>query len=428
MSAKTTRFEKLLEAVPDALVGMDQKGVIQFVNRQTESLFGYDRDQLIGQPIEMLVPETLWQVYDEHRDDYFADPRTRSSGLDLVLSGRHVDGGEFPVNISLSHIDTGDVLLVITAVGDVTQRKLAVKNAELIAAIVQCSDDAIIGETPDGIVTSWNPAAARMFGYSSVEIIGRPARLLVPEDRADQFTFVRATVNAGHHVEHLETFNVRKDGTAFPISLTVSPIRDDGATGGVSLICRDMSEQQKALEAAQRMASIVKDLDDAILSGSLDGLITSFNPAAEAMFGYPAEEVIGRPADVLLPEDRKGEVKAVLAKVTAGQHVERLQTRRVRTDGTEFPILLTVSPIRGADGVVVGASVIYRDMTEQEHAAQYARSLIEVSLDPLMTISPEGKVTDVNEATVKITGVPREALIGTDFLSLIHISEPTRLG
>src|SRR5665648_725442 len=110
-------------------------------------------------------------------------------------------------------------------------------------------------------------------------------------------------------------------------------------------------------------------------------------------------------------------MKAVLAKVKAGQHVERLQTRRVRKDGTVFPILLTVSPIRGADGVVVGTSVIYRDMTEQEHAAQYARSLIEASLDPLMTISPEGKVTDVNEATVKATGIPRTKLI----LSLIHI-------
>ena len=123
MSSKTTRFENLLEAVPDALVGMDQKGVIRFVNRQTESLFGYDRDELIGQPIEMLVPESLWQIYAEHREDYFADPRTRSSGLDLELSGRQRDGTEFPINISLSHIDTGDVLLVITAVRDVTQQE-----------------------------------------------------------------------------------------------------------------------------------------------------------------------------------------------------------------------------------------------------------------------------------------------------------------
>src|SRR5450631_4160017 len=102
MSSKTTRFEHLLEAVPDALVGMDQKGVIRFVNRQTESLFGYDRDQLIGRPIETLVPEPLWQIYSQNRDEYFADPRTRSSGLEVELIGLRHDGAEFPINISLA--------------------------------------------------------------------------------------------------------------------------------------------------------------------------------------------------------------------------------------------------------------------------------------------------------------------------------------
>ena len=134
MSSKLTKFEMLLEAVPDALVGMDQKGVIRFVNRQTEALFDYDRDQLIGRRIETLVPEPLWEIYAQNRDDYFADPRTRSSGLDLELIGLHRDGTEFPINLSISHIDTGDVLLVITAVADVTRREVAVRNAQLLSA------------------------------------------------------------------------------------------------------------------------------------------------------------------------------------------------------------------------------------------------------------------------------------------------------
>jgi PAS domain S-box-containing protein len=92
MSGQTTRFASLLDAVPDALVGMDQNGVIRFVNRQTESLFGYDRDQLIGQHVETLVPDSLWQIYAEHRDNYFADPRTRSSGLDLDRSYGRFEG------------------------------------------------------------------------------------------------------------------------------------------------------------------------------------------------------------------------------------------------------------------------------------------------------------------------------------------------
>jgi len=177
----------------------------------------------------------------------------------------------------------------------------------------------------------------------------------------------------------------------------------------------DVSQQRQAFEAAQRMAAIVESSDDAIVSGSLDGLVTSWNPAAERMYGYTREEIVGKPARSLTPEDRTTEIDTVLAKIRAGQHVEHLATKRVRKDGTVFPVSLTVSPIRDADGAVVGTSVIHRDLSELEHAALYARSLIEAGLDPLVTISPEGKITDVNEATIKVTGVPREALIGTDF-------------
>src|SRR5450759_2084685 len=204
MSPKT-RFENLLEAVPDALVGMDQKGVIRFVNRQTESLFGYDRDQLIGQRIETLVPESLWQIYAEHRDDYFADPRARSTGLDLQLNGRQRDGTAFPIDISLSHIDTGDVLLVITAVREVNQRKQAIKNAQLVEAIVASSDVAIISSTLEGIITSWNPAAEQMYGYSSKEIIGRSGGLLTPRDRAGEPSALLEQVRNGQTVEHFES-------------------------------------------------------------------------------------------------------------------------------------------------------------------------------------------------------------------------------
>src|ERR1035437_10125550 len=135
MFSKKTRFEKLLEAVPDALVGMDQEGVIRVVNYQTESLFGFDRDELIGQRIETLVPEPLWQIYVQNRDQYFADPRTRSSGLDLELSRRHHNGGEVPLNVSTSQNDTGDVLLVIPGAGDVARQQQAVKKAGLTEAI-----------------------------------------------------------------------------------------------------------------------------------------------------------------------------------------------------------------------------------------------------------------------------------------------------
>ncbi|HYO18256.1 MAG TPA: PAS domain S-box protein, partial [Dermatophilaceae bacterium] len=195
-----TRFESLLEAVPDALVGMDQKGTIRFVNRQTEMLFGYDRDELVGRHIETLVPQDLWQIYVEHKDDYFADLRTRSSGVELVLTGRRHDGSDFLVNISISHIDTGDVLLVLTAVRDVRSQKQAVETAQLTAALVEFSEDAIIGGTLEGVITSWNPAAERMYGYSRQEILGRSGSVLFPHDRSGEMRVVLARVRAGQAI------------------------------------------------------------------------------------------------------------------------------------------------------------------------------------------------------------------------------------
>ena len=416
MSSKTTRVASLLEAVPDALVGMDQEGVIRFVNRQTESLFGFDRDQLIGRPIETLVPESLWQIYAQHRENYFTDPRTRSSGLDVELIGRHQDGTEFPINISLSNIDTGDVLLVITAVHDVNQRHEAVKTAQLLEAIVEYSDDAIVGSTLGGIITSWNPAATRMYGYSSKEIIGRSGSLLIPEDRAGEMDAVLARVKAGRAVEHFETTLVRKERGTVPVSITIAPIRDeDGAVVGVSGVHRDVTEQRQAFEAAQRMASIVKYSDDAIISRGLNDAITSWNPAAERIFGYSSEEIIGKSASLLIAEDRAGEIEDIVAKVRAGQHVEHLETARVRQDGTVVPVSLTVSPIRDENGALLGASTIARDVTEQRQALEAAQRLariVEGSEDAIISGSLDGLITSWNPAAERMYGYSSAEVIG----------------
>jgi PAS domain S-box-containing protein len=307
----------------------------------------------------------------------------------------------------------------------VAKQSQAVQDVHLIAAIVEYSDDAIIGSTLSGVITIWNPAAVRMYGYSSQEIIGRSGSLLVPQDRAGEFLDTVLKVESGNAVERFETSRVRKDGSVVPVSLTVAPIRDEhGVIIGASAVHRDVTEQRRAVEVAQRMEAIVESSDDAIIAITLEGRITSWNPAAEKLFGYTSEEIIGKSAELISPTDRLDEIKAILTRNRVSQHIEHLHTVGVRKDGTVFPVSLTVSPIRGADGAIVGTSMINRDMTELHHAVLYSRSLIEASLDPLVTISPEGKITDVNEATVKVTGVVREALIGTDFAQ--YVSDPDK--
>jgi PAS domain S-box-containing protein len=146
------------------------------------------------------------------------------------------------------------------------------------------------------------------------------------------------------------------------------------------------------------------------------------------MFGYSAKEVLGKPMSIIGTPDRIHEFEAIVDKVKKGEKPERYETQRRRKNGTVVDVLVTVSPVRNEEGKLIGLSAIDRDITFFKQASQYARSLIEASLDPLVTISADGKITDVNEATIKITGVSREKLIGADFANYFTEPEKARAG
>ena len=218
----------------------------------------------------------------------------------------------------------------------------------------------------------------------------------------------------------------RRDGTEFPVDIALSHTdTEDGPL--VIAAVRDMTARKKAEEGRRhfdRLAAIVENSDDAIVGETLDGVVTSWNPAAERMFGYSAEEVTGKSIDLLSPPGQAGEMHARLARIRAGQPGERIEATRIRKDGSAMTVSLTVSPVHDQRGAIIGASTIVRDMTEARQAFEAARSMIESSLDSLVAISPEGKITDANQATVKLTGVPREQLIGTSFSD--YFTDPER--
>jgi PAS domain S-box-containing protein len=407
-------FEGLLQAVPDALLGVNRTGVIQFANRQTESLFGYERDDLIGLPIETLVPESLRQIHKVHRQDHVAAPFSRTMGLDLDLRGRRRDGTQLPVDIALSHIDTTGGPLVIAAVRDMTgHRRVEAdrRRSERLAAIVEHSDDAIIGKTLDGTITSWNRAAERMYDYSSEEVIGKSIMLITHDDRTDEMRRILATVGGGQRVKQFETIRVRKDGTAITVSLSVSPIRDaHGAIVGASSIARDVTESRQAFEAAR---SMIESSLDSLVAISPEGMITDVNEATVRVTGLPREELIGTAfSDYFTdPANANKIYQRVFARGMAVDYPLTICHR----DGTRTEVLYNASVYRDVGGVVLGVFAAARDVTKQKHSFEAARSMMEASLDALVAISPEGRITDVNEATVKVTGVPRDRLVGTAF-------------
>jgi PAS domain S-box-containing protein len=306
------------------------------------------------------------------------------------------------------------------------QRKLEETN-RVLAAVVESCDDAIISTDLAGIVATFNPGAERLFGYKADEVVGKPVAILIPPDRQHEEPEILARIRRGERLDQYETVRRRKNGTLVDVSLTVSPVKDDqGRVIGASKIARDITER-KAMQAslrqreqaAQYLAAIVESSDDAIISKDLNGIIATFNRGAERLFGYKAEEVVGKPVTILIPPDRQHEEPEILARIRRGERLDHYETVRRRKNGTLVDISLTVSPVKDDQGRVIGASKIARDITERKRADAKVRDS-ERQLQELITAIPaaiyttdaDGKITYFNQAAVELAG--RTPTIGSD--------------
>ena len=253
--------------------------------------------------------------------------------------------------------------------------------AELLAqgihSTVETSDDAIIGKDLDGTIISWNSGAERLFGYKAQEAIGRSVAMLIPESRRDEEPEILARLRRGERIDHLETARCRKDGSLVDISLSVSPITNDrGIVVGAWEVARDISERNRAETLAQRLGAIVESSDDAIVSKDLNGIIASWNGGAERLFGYTAREAVGRAVAMLIPEERHDEEPEILARLRRGERIDHYETVRRRKDGSLVDVSLSVSPIRNAHGVVIGAAKIARDISDRRKAQERQQLLV----------------------------------------------------
>ena len=251
-------------------------------------------------------------------------------------------------------------------------------RAAWVAAIVDSSDDAIVSKTLDGLITSWNRAAERIFGWTAAEAVGRSITIVIPPDRLAEEEDILARIKQGEKIEHFETTRMRKDGTRFEISLTVSPIKNaKGEVIGASKIARDISARLHGDEAIARLAAIVNSADDAIVSKTLDGVITSWNRAAQAMFGWTAAEAVGQRITLIIPRERWPEQDEVLARVCKGESIDHFDTVRVRKSGERIDVSLTVSPVKDARGRIIGASKIARDVSDRKRAEAERTKLLQ---------------------------------------------------
>lgn len=390
------RFRLLVEGVKDyAIFSLDSTGHVATWNAGAQRIKGYAADEIIGQHFSAFYPQEAidrgWPEEELRRAA--ADGRIEDEGWRL-----RKDGSRFWANVVITTLrdDTGALKGFAKVTRDLTEHREAEESARRLVAeeaarkaaeqyaheielqreqlrvTLSSIGDAVIVTDENGNLTFLNPVAERLTGWPIHEAAGKRLQDVFRIINEDSRQTVENPVEAVFREKRIvglanHTALVTKDGREIPIEDSAAPIAaQDGKISGAILVFRDVTEQRRSMEARNRLAAIVESSDDAIIGNSLDGIITSWNRGAQRLYGYTADEIVGKPLSLLVPPDHPDEVPTMMEQVGHGEYIEHFETVRVRKDGTHLDVSLSISPIRDSEGKIIGASKIARDITARK--------------------------------------------------------------
>jgi formate hydrogenlyase transcriptional activator len=364
--------EELFKRSPDAVVVTDGAGKIVEANATAETLFGHTREELIGSPIEILIPERFRPAHPAHRSAFSSQPSVRPMGIGLELFGRRKDGTEFPVDVMLSPIELGESKCVLCVVRNISRRKraeeaLAQSEERLRLLVGQVKEYAIFMLDSAGNVATWNSGAERIKGYKAEEIIGMHfSRFYTQEDieQGKPARELQIAVAEGQFED--EGWRLRKDGSRFWANVIITAIRDsNGSLLGFSKVTRDFTDRRQAEEtirvSEQRFRSLFEFSPDAIIVTDKQGKITETNQQVTSLFGYETAALAGKSIQNLIPTWSQQQAKS-------SRLLARAELQGKHRNGQEIPLDLTVSKVDTPAGEII--LNIVRDLSERVRAQE----------------------------------------------------------
>ncbi len=353
-------FEGLFEFAPDSIVVVNSEGSIVQINKQAENIFGYSRDELLGKPVEILIPLRFREQHVEQLKRYMSHPRIRFLGSGLELYGRKKDGSEFPVDILLGPLQTEKETVVLSIVRDITEHKkmehMLSMNEAKYRGIFENAVEGIFQTSVEGRILAANPALAHMLGYMSPEeFTGEvaDARKLYAEP-GRRLQLVR-TIRAQGIITNFEALIRRKDGSTIWVLVNAHALYDSsGNVIGLEGMVIDINSRKRA---ERNFQMLIDSAPDAIVAVDTSFNILLINTQTESLFGYKRGELLGKHYDILIPERfRKKHVKYCadyLEKPTTRKMALHLRAVATHKDGSEFPVEINMSPIETEEGIIV---------------------------------------------------------------------------
>jgi PAS domain S-box-containing protein len=415
------------------IIWINVEGRFVYMNTKAREVLVFSTMQLTSKNIfDILSSDTRFSW----NETWEITKRDRQLTIETAFTTK--DGRKIPVEMVLNYLEFKEKQYCCCFARDITEKKRILNELKIAnlynRSLIEASLDPLVTINPDGKISDVNAATVRVTGFSREELIGTDFSKYFTEPEKARAGYEKVFRNG--LVTDYELGIRHKNGHVTPVMYNATVYQDESGTViGVFAAARDVTEQKKAEEEKLRLAAIVEHSDDAIIGKSLDGIILSWNAGAERIYGYSATEAIDQHISELVPSHQIDDMECILEKIRSGEPVLHYETTRRNKDGKDRHVSLTVSPIKDVKGNLIGVSTIARDITEQKKADEvirssnaYNRSLIEASLDPLVTIDPDGKISDVNAATVRVTGYSREELIGTDFSKYFTDPEKARAG